>query len=53
MGPKDVDIKAHFRVSDLGESFAEGQRVSSVLWVRFPGVRGVETRTGTLKDSHF
>lgn len=53
MGPKDEDVKAHIRVSDLRESFAEGQRVSSVLWVRFPGGRGVETRTCTLKDSHF
>lgn len=34
-------------------SLVEGQRVSSVLWVRFPGVRGVETRTCTLKDRHF
>lgn len=53
MGPKDVDIKARFRVSELGESIARGQCVSGVLWVRFPGVRGVEARTCTLKDSHF
>lgn len=37
----------------VGVSLLGGQGVSSVLWVRFPGVQGVGARTRTLKDSHF
>lgn len=44
-----VDFRSVFVYARL----LEGQGVSSVLWIRFPGVRGVEARPRTLKDSHF